>query len=110
MPASVARACGWRSRVWPHACNTAYPVRRGGCRMNPWLDDASSLADAVRAGRVRSADVTEASLAAIAASKLNAVTYLDADGARRAAAEVDRRAASGEDPGLLAGVPMLVKD
>lgn len=78
--------------------------------MQPWLQDASSLADAIRAREVRSVDVTEASLAAIAASQLNAITYLDADGARRTAAEVDRRIAAGEDPGLLAGVPVLIKD
>lgn len=78
--------------------------------MKPWLDDASSLADAVRRGEVRAADALEGSLAAIAASKLNAVVYLDADGARRQAEAIDRRVAAGEGPGLLAGVPLLVKD
>lgn len=78
--------------------------------MKPWLDDASSLADAVRRGEVRAADTAEASLAAIAASKLNAVVHLDAEGARRQAQAIDRRVAAGEDPGLLAGVPLLVKD
>jgi aspartyl-tRNA(Asn)/glutamyl-tRNA(Gln) amidotransferase subunit A len=76
----------------------------------PWMQDACSLADAIRRGEIRSADVLEASLAAIAASKLNAVVYLDADGARRQAAEIDRRVAAGEDPGAFAGVPLLVKD
>jgi aspartyl-tRNA(Asn)/glutamyl-tRNA(Gln) amidotransferase subunit A len=78
--------------------------------MQPWLEDASSLADAVRRGDVRSADAVEASLAAIAKSQLNPVTYLDGEGARRAASEIDRRVSAGEDPGLLAGVPVLVKD
>lgn len=78
--------------------------------MKPWLGDASSLADSIRHGDVHSADAVEASLEAIAASKLNAIAYLDADGARRQAAELDRRIAAGEDPGLLAGVPLLVKD
>jgi len=78
--------------------------------MKPWLDDASSLADAVRRGEARAADALEGSLAAIAASKLNAVVHLDADGARRQAETIDRRVAAGEDPGLLAGVPLLVKD
>lgn len=78
--------------------------------MKPWLDDASSLADSIRHGEVRSSDVVESSLEAIAASKLNAVAYLDAEVARRQAAEIDRRVATGEDPGLLAGVPLLVKD
>ena len=78
--------------------------------MKPWLDDASSLADSIRHGDVRSADAVEASLDAIAASKLNAIAYLDAEGARQQAAEIDRRVAAGEDPGLFAGVPLLVKD
>ena len=78
--------------------------------MKPWLDDASSLADAVRRGEARAADALEGSLAAIAASKLNAVVHLDADGARRQAETIDRRVAAGENPGLLAGVPLLVKD
>ncbi len=78
--------------------------------MKPWLGDASSLADSIRHGDVRSSDAVEASLEAIAASKLNAIAYLDAEDARRQAAEIDRRVAAGEDPGLLAGVPLLVKD
>src|SRR3990172_4688430 len=78
--------------------------------MKAWLDDACSLADAVRRGEVRAADALEASLEAIAASKLNAVCYLDADGARRRAEEIDRDVATGRDPGPFAGVPLLVKD
>ena len=78
--------------------------------MQPWLGDASSLADNIRHGDVRSVDAVEASLTAIAASKLNAIAYLDAEDARRQAADIDRRVAAGEDPGLLAGVPLLVKD
>jgi aspartyl-tRNA(Asn)/glutamyl-tRNA(Gln) amidotransferase subunit A len=78
--------------------------------MKPWLEDGSSLADAIRNGDLRAADVLEASLQAISASKLNAIAHLDADGARRQAEEIDRRVRAGEDPGLLAGVPVLVKD
>ena len=78
--------------------------------MKPWLDDASSLADAIRKGEVRSADAVEASLEVIGHSKLNAVVHLDAEGARRAAEQIDKRVRAGEDPGLLAGVPLLVKD
>jgi aspartyl-tRNA(Asn)/glutamyl-tRNA(Gln) amidotransferase subunit A len=76
----------------------------------PWLDDACSLVDAIRAGEVRAADAVEASLEAIAASKLNAVCYLDAAGARQRAAEIDREVSAGRNPGLFAGVPLLVKD
>ena len=78
--------------------------------MKPWLDDASSLADAIRRGEVRAIDAVEASLDAVAASKLNAAIYVDADGARHAAEDIDRRVAAGDDPGPFAGVPMLIKD
>lgn len=78
--------------------------------MEPWLTDACSLADAIRSGDIRAADALDASLEAIAGSKLNAVAYLDAEGARRAVEEIDRRIQAGEDPGPFAGVPMLVKD
>lgn len=78
--------------------------------MEAWKEDGCALADAVRRGEVRAADALEASLEAIANSKLNALTYLDAQRARRQAEEVDARIRNGEDPGLFAGVPMLVKD
>lgn len=78
--------------------------------MEPWLEDACSLADAIRRGEVKSADATEASLKAIEESELNPLTYLDADGARKQAEQIDARIAKGEDPGLFAGVPLLVKD
>jgi aspartyl-tRNA(Asn)/glutamyl-tRNA(Gln) amidotransferase subunit A len=78
--------------------------------MEVWLDDACSLADAVRRREVRAADAVEASLLTISESKLNALTLLDADSARRQAEGIDDRVERGEDPGLFAGVPMLVKD
>lgn len=78
--------------------------------MQPWLDDACSLAAAIRRREVRAADTLEASLAAIAASKLNAVVYLDADAARARAGQIDRAIAEGQDAGPFGGVPLLVKD
>ncbi len=78
--------------------------------MKPWLDDACSLAEAIRHGEARAVDALEASLDAIAASKLNAITHVDTDGARRRAEEIDTAVARGEDPGVFAGVPMLIKD
>ena len=78
--------------------------------MKVWLDDACSLADAIRRGEVRSADAVEASLAAIEASKVNALVTLDAEGARKSAAAIDERIQGGGDAGLFAGVPLLVKD
>src|SRR2546426_391358 len=90
------------------AAPTYTPNRR--CLLKPWLDDASPLADAIRRGEIRSAEAVEASLEAIANSKLNALTFLDAEGARRQAEQIDARIARGEDAGLLSGVPILVKD
>src|SRR3989337_3142046 len=78
--------------------------------MMPWLDDASSLADAVRTGDVRAADAVEASLQAIQKSQLNTIVHLDAEAARGQAEAIDERVKSGGDPGLWAGVPLLVKD
>src|SRR3972149_5288841 len=78
--------------------------------MMPWLDDASSLADAVRTGDVRAADAVEAALQAIQKSHLNPIGPLGAEGARRQAEAIDERVKSGGDPGLWAGVPLLVKD
>jgi aspartyl-tRNA(Asn)/glutamyl-tRNA(Gln) amidotransferase subunit A len=78
--------------------------------MNSWLDDACSLADAIKRREIRAVDALKGSLEAIETSKLNALTYLDAEGAVRQAEEIDRRIAAGEDPGPFAGVPLLVKD
>jgi len=78
--------------------------------MATWLEDASSLADAIRQGEAKASDTLEESLRAIEASELNALTHLDADGARQQAESIDQRVANGEDPGLFAGVPLLVKD
>jgi aspartyl-tRNA(Asn)/glutamyl-tRNA(Gln) amidotransferase subunit A len=78
--------------------------------MEAWLEDGCSLADGVRRGELRAADAVEASLEAIANSKLNALTYLDAESARRQAEAIDARVKAGDDPGPFAGVPMLVKD
>ena len=78
--------------------------------MKAWLDDFTSLAEAVRRGEVRASDALEGSLEAIAASNLNAVCYLDAERAHAQAARIDAQVAEGSDPGLLAGIPLLVKD
>ncbi len=70
------------------------------------------IAEAVRAGELRAAEAVETCLAQIGREngRVNAFVYLDAEGARREAAEIDARIARGEDPGPLAGVPFGVKD
>jgi aspartyl-tRNA(Asn)/glutamyl-tRNA(Gln) amidotransferase subunit A len=77
-----------------------------------WERDAWELADDVRAGRVRSTELVDTFLARIGKfdPELNAMCYLDADGARGRAAEIDAAVARGEDPGPWAGVPMGVKE
>ncbi len=69
-------------------------------------------ADAVRRGERTAVELVEKCLTAIAQrdEALNAFLFLDADGARAAAIDIDARVARGEDPGPLAGVPFGVKD
>ena len=70
------------------------------------------LAQRVRAGDLRAADLVEVYLARIAAlePKLQAFEHVDAAAARRDAAEIDRRRAAGAPLGPLAGLPVAVKD
>jgi aspartyl-tRNA(Asn)/glutamyl-tRNA(Gln) amidotransferase subunit A len=77
-----------------------------------WERDAWELADGVRAGRVRSTELVDVFLGRVDKfnDELNAFCYLDADGARSRAAEVDAAVARGEDPGPWAGVPIGVKE
>jgi aspartyl-tRNA(Asn)/glutamyl-tRNA(Gln) amidotransferase subunit A len=74
--------------------------------------DAWELADAVRAGELSASELLEDHLARIEARNptLNAVWFLDVDGARAHAGKIDDRITAGEDPGPLAGVPMGVKE
>ena len=76
------------------------------------MPSAIEIADAVRSGALRAADVLDQCLVAIAARnpELNAFVALDVEGARRAAAAVDGIVDRGGDPGPLAGVPFGVKD
>ncbi|AXH96901.1 amidase [Ornithinimicrobium avium] len=76
------------------------------------LPDAVSVAGAVRAGTTSAAEVVDAHLRRAAGSnpRLNALTVVFGDRARRRADEVDRAVAQGRDPGPLAGVPVSVKE
>jgi amidase len=76
---------------------------------------AVEIAEAVRTGRRTAASVVDQCLARIAEvdAGIGAFQLVDTDGARRAAAELDRRLASAEGAGdglVLAGVPVSVKD
>jgi aspartyl-tRNA(Asn)/glutamyl-tRNA(Gln) amidotransferase subunit A len=73
---------------------------------------AVEIAAAVRAGRLRARDVTEACLDRIEEvdGRLGALLRTYPREARRTAEAVDRAVAEGRDPGPLAGVPLVVKD
>jgi amidase len=73
---------------------------------------AVEIARRVRAGEMKATEVVEAHLDEIAKvnPRLNAICTLTADHARTAARAVDDAVAVGRDPGLLAGVPVGVKD
>ena len=69
----------------------------------PWLGDATSLLEALRAGELTSVEATAASIAAIEASSLNAISHL--------AAEEALEAAHRADPSLaLGGLPIGIKE
>jgi aspartyl-tRNA(Asn)/glutamyl-tRNA(Gln) amidotransferase subunit A len=77
-----------------------------------WKLDGVELAAALDAGEIASADIVESALARVedVEPKINAFAYLDASGARAAAAASDARRAGGESLGPLDGVPYSVKD
>jgi aspartyl-tRNA(Asn)/glutamyl-tRNA(Gln) amidotransferase subunit A len=73
---------------------------------------AFGLAASVRSGAESAVDVLDGYLAAIDArdGEIHAFNLVTREAAAEAAAAVDRKVASGEDPGLLAGVPVALKD
>jgi len=73
---------------------------------------AIQMQEAMGKGELSAREATEASLAAIdrTDAKVRAFLSTDAAAARRRAQEIDRRLKAGETPGLLAGVPVAVKD
>ena len=70
----------------------------------PWLGDACSLVDAFRAGERSPTEELDLVLDAIDRSQLNALAFVDADGARAAAAAADVSKPFG---GVPVGVKML---
>lgn len=77
-----------------------------------WERDAWELAEGVRRGELRATELLDAFLARIERfdPELNAFAFMDVDGARARAAEIDAAVARGDDPGVWAGVPMGVKE
>jgi aspartyl-tRNA(Asn)/glutamyl-tRNA(Gln) amidotransferase subunit A len=77
-----------------------------------WERDAWELAEGVRRGELKSAELVELFLGRVEKldPALNAFCYTDVDAARARAAEIDAAVARGEDPGPWAGVPMGVKE
>lgn len=75
-------------------------------------ETAADLWRLLRAGRVSSLELTRAFLDRIEQrdEQVGAFLSVDADGALAAAAEIDRRRAAGGPLGLLAGLPVAVKD
>ena len=73
---------------------------------------AAEQAAMVRAGEWSAVDILEQHLAAIEAGDeaIHAFNLVTADEARAQARAVDRKVATGGDPGLLAGVPVALKD
>ncbi|MEB3180336.1 MAG: AtzE family amidohydrolase [Nostocaceae cyanobacterium] len=80
--------------------------------MNVKQLDAFAIAEAVREGKLSATEVTQAALETIARrdSQYNCFTSVIADAALADAAIIDNQVAQGNNPGLLAGVPVAVKN
>jgi len=80
--------------------------------IDPRAATAVTIAEGVRAGKLRAREVIDTYLDRITAldGRLGSYLLVDADGARRRADAVDAAVKSGRDPGPLAGVPVGVKD
>ncbi|MBO8186478.1 amidase [Streptomyces spirodelae] len=77
-----------------------------------WKLTAAAQAEAVRSGQISAVELVDSHLDRIAEAnpRVNAVTQLLAQRAREAAAQTDRRRATGQELGPLAGVPFTVKE
>src|SRR4051794_20003334 len=70
---------------------------------DPWLGDACSLVDAMRAGELTPVEALDASLKAIENSRLGAFCFIDEEGTRARAAKADTSLPFG-------GVPVGIKE
>jgi len=69
-----------------------FPTVRGSLRAMtdaPWTGDACSLVDSFRKGEISPLEALDATLAAVERSGLNAFSHVDAEAARRVAAQAD---------------------
>ena len=75
-------------------------------------ESVAGLAARVRAGELAARELVQHCLDRIEAhdGDVNAFVAVDGDAAMAAAAELDDRVATGDDPGPLAGIPLAVKD
>lgn len=76
------------------------------------MNSVLSISSAVRSKGISATEATHAALARIGAHNdaLNAFVHLDVEAALRQAKRIDDCIRQGQDPGLLAGVPVGVKD
>ncbi|HIK07602.1 MAG TPA: AtzE family amidohydrolase [Trichormus sp. M33_DOE_039] len=76
------------------------------------MNDAVSIATAIRTGKVSAVEVTKTALANISARdrELNCFTAVMAETALADAAHIDSEIVKGNNPGLLSGVPFAVKN
>lgn len=75
------------------------------------MNDAVSIATAVRDGKISAVEVTQAALQRIAQhQELNCFTAITHESALQDAKRIDHAIASGNHPGSLAGVPFAVKN
>jgi len=79
------------------------PVASTTVTDSPWTGDACSLVDAFRRGTITPVEALDASLAAMAASELNAFSHVDTEAARATAASADVTLPFG-------GVPVGIKE
>jgi aspartyl-tRNA(Asn)/glutamyl-tRNA(Gln) amidotransferase subunit A len=83
-----------------------------GSESDARLQSAIEIASGVRSGSVRAREVLEIHAARIEAAEpqLHAFNLLTLDTARQTADRVDAAVEAGQDPGPLAGVPIVLKD
>src|SRR5262245_43510355 len=96
----------------PHPIVCPPPVARCGDMTELTYRDARSLVNGLRRREFSARELLDEHLDRIERvnPSVNAIVTLDVEGARRAAAEADRRLAAGDPVGPLHGLPIAFKD